>query len=57
MTSRIAIGWQRVAMGLLIVVIVVFFPRGIMGWVRDTWPEKFEHAIEEEPASGKGRAS
>ena len=26
------LGWQRVAMGLLIVVIVVFFPRGILGW-------------------------
>lgn len=25
------LGWQRVAMGLLIVVIVVFFPRGILG--------------------------
>ena len=27
------LGWQRVALGLLIVVIVVFFPQGIMGWV------------------------
>ena len=26
------LGWQRVALGLLIVVIVVFFPQGIMGW-------------------------
>lgn len=26
------LGWQRVAMGLLIVVIVVFFPTGILGW-------------------------
>ena len=26
------LGWQRVAMGLLIVVIVLFFPRGILGW-------------------------
>src|SRR5205823_1121754 len=28
------LGWQRVALGLLIVVIVVFFPRGILGWAR-----------------------
>jgi branched-chain amino acid transport system permease protein len=28
------LGWQRVALGLLIVVIVVFFPQGIVGWVR-----------------------
>ena len=27
------LGWQRVAMGLLIVVIVVFFPTGVVGWV------------------------
>ena len=28
------LGWQRVALGVLIVIIVVFFPQGIMGWVR-----------------------
>lgn len=30
------LGWQRVAMGLLIVLIVVFFPNGILGW----WHER-----------------
>ncbi len=30
------LGWQRVAMGLLIVVIVVFFPTGILGWTART---------------------
>lgn len=29
------LGWQRVAMGLLIVLIVVFFPQGILGWWRE----------------------
>ncbi|HCX67658.1 branched-chain amino acid ABC transporter permease [Parvibaculum sp.] len=29
------LGWQRVALGLLIVVIVVFFPQGIMGWLAE----------------------
>jgi len=28
------LGWQRVALGLLIVLIVVFFPEGIVGWWR-----------------------
>lgn len=28
------LGWQRVTLGLLIVIIVVFFPQGIMGWAR-----------------------
>ena len=29
------LGWHRVAMGLLIVVIVTFLPDGILGWVRE----------------------
>jgi branched-chain amino acid transport system permease protein len=40
-------GWQRVAMGALIVAIVVFFPMGIMGWMRERWPERFGHRVEE----------
>ena len=28
------LGWQRVALGLLIVAIVLFFPQGIVGWIR-----------------------
>src|SRR5699024_12673780 len=30
------LGWQRVAMGVLIVLIVLFFPTGILGW----WNER-----------------
>ena len=29
------LGWHRVAMGLLIVVIVIFLPDGILGWFRE----------------------
>ncbi|MCY1213447.1 urea ABC transporter, permease protein UrtC [compost metagenome] len=29
------LNWQRVALGVLIVVIVVLFPTGIMGWLRE----------------------
>jgi branched-chain amino acid transport system permease protein len=29
------LGWQRVALGVFIVVIVLFFPQGIVGWVRE----------------------
>jgi branched-chain amino acid transport system permease protein len=39
-------GWQRVALGLLIVVIVVFFPTGIVGWAKKRWPERFGRRIE-----------
>lgn len=28
------LGWQRVALGVLIVAIVLYFPQGIMGWAR-----------------------
>jgi branched-chain amino acid transport system permease protein len=28
------LGWQRVAMGVLILLIVLFFPTGIIGWIR-----------------------
>jgi branched-chain amino acid transport system permease protein len=29
------LGWQRVSMGLFILVVVVYFPSGIAGWIRD----------------------
>jgi branched-chain amino acid transport system permease protein len=47
------LGWQRVALGLLIVLIVVFFPQGILGWMRARWPERFGHRVEEAPAAGR----
>ena len=47
------LGWQRVALGLLIVVIVVFFPLGIMGWAREKWPERFGHTVEDTPAAAR----
>jgi branched-chain amino acid transport system permease protein len=49
------LGWQRVALGLLIVLIVVFFPQGILGWMRERWPAWFGHRVEEEaPVAGRG---
>jgi len=46
------LGWQRVALGVMVVVIVIFFPMGIAGWVRERWPERFGHRIEESPRAG-----
>ncbi len=43
-------GWQRVALGLMIVLIVVFFPQGILGWAREKFPEMFGHRIDRGPA-------
>ncbi|HHN66633.1 MAG TPA: branched-chain amino acid ABC transporter permease [Thermopetrobacter sp.] len=41
------LGWQRVALGALIVVIVVFFPQGIVGWLKERWPGRFAAGHEE----------
>ncbi|SMF69282.1 amino acid/amide ABC transporter membrane protein 2, HAAT family [Tistlia consotensis] len=40
------LGWQRVALGLLIVIIVVFFPQGILGWLRERFPDRFGRRVE-----------
>jgi len=51
------LGWQRVALGLLIVIIVVFFPQGIVGWLKERWPGRFGPTAEEmEAADAKGEA-
>ena len=51
------LGWQQVALGVLIVVIVVFFPQGIMGWIREQWPERFGEVVDDEPAAGEEGAA
>ena len=35
------LGWQWIALGALIIVNVIFFQQGIMGWARERWPERF----------------
>jgi branched-chain amino acid transport system permease protein len=35
------LGWQWVALGAVIIVNVVFFQQGILGWAREKWPERF----------------
>ena len=51
LTWTYLLGWQWVVLGLLIIVIVVFFQQGILGWVRDKWPERFGIVVEERPAT------
>ncbi len=46
------LGWQRVALGVLIVVIVVFFPEGIMGFIRHHRPQWLGHRIDPNSTSG-----
>jgi len=35
------LGWQFVALGVLIVVIVVYFQQGIVGWLIEKYPDRF----------------
>lgn len=42
------LGWQRVAMGVLILLIVVLFPDGILGW----WRERSIRSVEAKRAEG-----
>ncbi len=54
LTWTYLLGWQWVALGAIIVVNVVFFQQGILGWAMDRWPEKFGIVVE--PAPGEARA-
>ena len=46
------LGWQWVALGALIIVNVVFFQQGIMGWAQDKWPELFGVTVDTETIAG-----
>ena len=35
------LGWQWVALGVIIIVNVVYFQQGLVGWMQEKWPEKF----------------
>jgi branched-chain amino acid transport system permease protein len=49
------LGWQWVALGLLIIINVVYFQQGILGWAQDKWPEKFGIAVDPEPVGDEDR--
>lgn len=40
------LGWQYVALGFIIVVNIVYFQQGILGWAQDRWPEVFGLAVD-----------
>jgi branched-chain amino acid transport system permease protein len=55
------LGWQWIALGALIVVNIVFFQQGILGWAKEKWPERFGIRVEQkrgeqEPWSGEKAA-
>ena len=35
------LGWQWVALGLILIINIVYFQQGIMGWLQTRYPEMF----------------
>ena len=48
LTWTYLLGWQWVALGALIVIIVVYFQDGIMGWIKRQRPEWFGIRVEQQ---------
>jgi len=57
LTWKYMLGWQWVALGLLIIVNVVFFQQGIVGWLRERWPEKFGVTVVPGQETARGEAA
>jgi branched-chain amino acid transport system permease protein len=51
------LGWQWVALGALIIINVVFFQQGIMGWMQEKWPELFGISVDTATISNKEKTS
>lgn len=49
------LGWQWVALGLLIIINVVYFQQGILGWAQEKWPERFGIKVDEGPVAEEPR--
>ena len=47
------LGWQWVALGALIIINVVYFQQGIMGWAQEKWQELFGITVDEAIASAE----
>ena len=48
------LGWQWVALGLLIIVNVVYFQQGLLGWAREKWPAFFGLTVDESGRADAG---
>ncbi|HIP80464.1 MAG TPA: branched-chain amino acid ABC transporter permease [Kiloniellaceae bacterium] len=45
------LGWQWVALGLLIIINVVYFQQGLLGWAQEKWPEAFGIRVDEDSSA------
>jgi len=48
------LGWQWVALGAIIVINVVYFQQGILGWAAEKWPERFGLIVDRGAGAGDG---
>ena len=48
------LGWQWVTLGLILIVNIVYFQQGIMGWLQTKYPEMFGIVIDQ-GHSGKAK--
>ena len=48
------LGWQYVGLGLILIINIVYFQQGIMGWLQNRYPEKFGIFIGESKGSITG---
>ena len=53
LTWTYLLGWQWVALGAIIVINVVYFQQGIVGWAMERWPHRFGIIVDEAPADTK----
>src|SRR5262245_33286962 len=54
-TWTYSLGWQYITLGLLIVIIVVYFQQGIVGWIIERFPERFGLAVASKDATQRSR--
>lgn len=49
------LGWQWIALGLIIIINVVFFQQGIVGWMKEKWPAMFGIAVDPTRAGSQAK--
>jgi len=50
------LGWQWVALGMLIIINVVYFQQGILGWAQEKWPHWFGQTVDQSMTREEGEA-
>jgi branched-chain amino acid transport system permease protein len=56
-TWTVLLGWQWVALGLILIVNIVYFQQGIMGWLQRKHPEYFGIAVDDTARASSKAAS